>query len=171
VNLPLAAVGAVLAALLEASVLPELSIAGAKPDVVLVMAIVAVLWVGLEEGLVWAFLGGVMLDLIVSSERPLGTAIFALLVSVGMAIAVTRVAGQHRRLAAVLVALTLTVVYQGLTQIILQSTTGLAMSPFAVQLFGITAVLNALLTFLVATLVQWYLVRYPSAERTEWLSA
>ena len=160
-----------MAALLESSVLPELTIAGAKPDVVLVMAIVAAMLVGSDEGLVWAFLGGLMLDLILSSERPVGAATFALLVTTGIAIAAARVAGHNRRLVAVLLAFALTFVYQGLTLIVLSATTGLATSAASPQLFAITALLNLALAFVVATLVRWYLIRYAPAERAEWLGA
>lgn len=170
-SLPLAAVGAVMAALLEASVLPELTLAGAKPDLVLVMAIVAAMLVGLEEGLVWAFLGGLMLDLILSSERPVGAATFSLMVAVGVAIAAARIAGHNRRLVAVLLAFALTFLYQGLSLVILSGTTGLVASPASLQSVGIVALLNALLAFVVAGIVRWYLIRYAPAERTEWLGA
>ena len=84
-TLPLAAVGALVAALLETSVLPELQIGGTKPDLVLVLAIVATMIMGVEDGLVWAFLGGLMLDVLVPG-RPLVATTFVLLLVVGLAI-------------------------------------------------------------------------------------
>jgi rod shape-determining protein MreD len=171
VSLPLAAVGAVLAALLEASVLPELTVAGAKPDLVLVMAIVAALMVGVEEGLVWAFVGGLMLDLILP-DRPLGATILSLLVVTGLAIAATRVAGQNRRLVAVLLVATLTSVYHAVMIGVLAATTGVDPSAVAVSIFIVAAVLNTVLAFVLATIVRWLLLRFSAADtRADWLSA
>lgn len=169
-SLPLAAVGAVLAALLESSVLPELTIAGAKPDVVLVMAVVAAMLVGVEEGLTWAFLGGLMLDLIVP-ERPLGATTVTLVVMIGITIAAVHVAGQSRRLAAVVLVLVLTFVYHALLVVILAATTGLSVTATSVPVIVLSAALNTVLAFIVASLVRSYLMRYAPAERTEWLGA
>lgn len=169
-SLPLAAVGAVLAALLESSVLPELTIAGAKPDVVLVMAVVAAMLVGVEEGLAWAFLGGLMLDLILP-ERPLGATTVALLVVIGITIAAVRVAGQSRRLAAVLLVLVLTFVYHALVVVILSATTGLSVTATSVPVIVLSAALNTVLAFIVASLVRWYLMRYAPVERADWMGA
>jgi rod shape-determining protein MreD len=170
VSLPLAAVGAVLAALLESSVLPELTIAGAKPDLVLVMAVVAAMLVGVEEGLVWAFLGGLMLDLILP-ERPVGVTILSLLVVTGIAVAAARVAGQNRRLTAVVLTFVLSFVYQAMTIGLLSATTGVRASAVSMTVIAVTAIVNTVLAFIVATLVRWYLIRYAPAERADWLGA
>ena len=169
-SLALAAVGAVLAALLESSVLPELTIAGAKPDVVLVMAIVASLMIGVGEGLVWAFLGGLMLDLILP-DRPLGATILSLLIVTGIAIAATRMAGHNRRLVAVLLVAVLTSVYHALTLVILAATSGLDPGAVSMGVFVVAAVLNTALAFVLATVVRWFLLRFsPSETRADWLS-
>jgi rod shape-determining protein MreD len=171
VSLPLAAVGAVLAALLEASVLSELTVAGAKFDLVLVMAIVAALMVGVEEGLVWAFLGGLMLDLILP-DRPLGATVLSLLVVTGLAIAATRVAGQNRRLVAVLLVASLTSIYHAVTIGVLAATSGLDASKVSMGTFVVAAVLNTVLAFVLATIVRSLLLRFsPSDSRADWLSA
>ncbi|MEJ7696625.1 MAG: rod shape-determining protein MreD [Candidatus Limnocylindrales bacterium] len=80
-TLLLAAVGSVVAALVELSVGPHIRIGGAQPHFVLVMAVVLTIAVGLEPGLVWAFVGGIALDIL--AQRPLGSTSFALLVCVG----------------------------------------------------------------------------------------
>lgn len=169
-SLPLAAVGAVLAALLESSVLPELTIVGAKPDAVFVMAVVAAMLVGVEEGLVWAFLGGLMLDLILP-ERPVGVTTFSLLVVTGIAVVAARLAGQNRRLGAVLLTFVLSFVYEALTIGLLSATTGVHPASISMTVIGLTAVINTILAFIVATLVRWYLIRYAPAERADWLGA
>jgi len=80
-TLLLAAVGAVVTALLELTVGPYLRIGDATPNLVLVFAVVVTIAVGLEAGLVWAFVGGLALDVI--AQRPLGSSSFALLLCVG----------------------------------------------------------------------------------------
>jgi len=80
-TLLLAAVGAVVTALLELSVGPYLRIGDAQPHLVLVFAVVVTIAFGLDAGLVWAFVGGLALDVI--AQRPLGSSAFALLLCVG----------------------------------------------------------------------------------------
>ena len=58
------------AALLQATVLPQITVLGARPDLVLVIALA---WSTLDadrEGMAWAFAGGLLLDLF--SGAPLG---------------------------------------------------------------------------------------------------
>jgi rod shape-determining protein MreD len=80
-TLLLAAVGAVVTALLELSVVPYLRIGDAQPHPVLVLAVVVTIAFGFEAGLVWAFVGGLALDVL--AQRPLGSTAFALLLCVG----------------------------------------------------------------------------------------
>jgi rod shape-determining protein MreD len=84
----LAAVGATVAALLESTVTPHLAIAGAHPHLVLVLGVVWTVAAGAESGLVWAFVGGLALDLF--AQRPLGSSAFALLLSLGAAAVLAR---------------------------------------------------------------------------------
>jgi len=91
-RLTLAAFGAVLAALLQLTVVPYLRIGSAEPDLVLVFAITATIAGTVEAGLISAFIGGLMIDLL--APRPLGMTAFILLVSVGVAYLLTRVLGR-----------------------------------------------------------------------------
>jgi rod shape-determining protein MreD len=85
-SLPLAAAGAVVLALLELSVAPYLKIAGLKPDLVLIAVIVIASFAGLERAFAWAFVGGLILDLLSAGPyRPLGATAFTLLVVAGLA--------------------------------------------------------------------------------------
>ena len=87
-TLLLAAVGATVTALLELSVGPYLRVASTQPHLVLVLGVVVTIAVGLEAGLVWAFLGGIVLDVL--AQRPLGSTAFALLLCVGGAFVLGR---------------------------------------------------------------------------------
>ncbi len=81
-TLLLAAVGAVVTALLELTVGPYLRFGDAQPHLALVLGVVITIAVGFEAGLVWAFVGGLALD-VLAPERPLGSTAFALLLCVG----------------------------------------------------------------------------------------
>ena len=65
------------AALLQATVAGRLVIRGVKPDIVLIVVVIATLIYGGEGGLLWAFLGGIGLDLF--SGGPLGASSLALM--------------------------------------------------------------------------------------------
>lgn len=87
-TLLLAAVGAVVTALIELTVTPYLRIGTAQSQPVLVIGVIVAIAVGLEAGLVWAFVGGLALDVL--APRPLGSSAFALLICVGVAALLAR---------------------------------------------------------------------------------
>lgn len=93
-TLLLAAVGATVTALLELGVGPYLRVASTQPHLVLVLGVVVTVALGLETGLVWAFLGGIVLDVLV--QRPLGSTAFALLLSIGGAYVFSRIVSRLR---------------------------------------------------------------------------
>lgn len=66
------------AALIQTSLLPFLPLAGIRLDLVLVLVVVWGILRGPKEGVAWAYVGGVWLDLV--SGGPLGTAPLALVV-------------------------------------------------------------------------------------------
>ena len=108
-TLLLAAVGATLMALLELTVGPYLQVGSAQPHLVLVVGIVVTVAVGLEAGLVWAFVGGLVLDVLV--DRPLGSTSFALLLCVGATAVLARLLVRFRPVVPILATLLLSLVY------------------------------------------------------------
>ncbi|MBN2469345.1 MAG: rod shape-determining protein MreD [Anaerolineae bacterium] len=70
------------AALIQATIMPELRILGGAPDLVLTLVLAYSLLFGFERGVVWAVVGGVLHDLI--SAVPLGTTSLALVVMVAI---------------------------------------------------------------------------------------
>ncbi len=78
-----AAVGAIIAAILEVSVLSQLQLGGVTPELVLAMGVGVAMVAGFEAGMIWAFLGGVMLDMLLP-ERALGATTLVLLVAIGV---------------------------------------------------------------------------------------
>jgi rod shape-determining protein MreD len=87
-SLTLAAVGAVVAAVLQLTIVPYLGIAGAYPDLILVVAVIATFTWSIEAGMTLAFVGGLMIDLL--APRPVGLTAFTLLVSTGIAALIGR---------------------------------------------------------------------------------
>jgi len=66
-----------LAALLQSTVLTHMAIRGVKPDLVLLLVLIGTLLYGPRASLVWAFLGGVFLDIF--SGGPMGSSSLALM--------------------------------------------------------------------------------------------
>jgi rod shape-determining protein MreD len=74
-----------------------------------VVGIVVTVAVGLEAGLVWAFVGGLVLDVIV--DRPLGSTSFALLLCVGATAVLARVLTRFRPIVPIVATLLLSLFY------------------------------------------------------------
>jgi len=79
-SLFLAVIGATAAALLEG--MPYISVGSAHPHPVLVFGLVWAVAGRIEGALVWAFVGGIVLDAL--ANRPFGLSAFALLLAVGL---------------------------------------------------------------------------------------
>jgi rod shape-determining protein MreD len=104
-----AAIAATVAAIVESTITPYLRIGNAQPHLLFVLAVVWTVAVGLDSGLVWAFIGGLALDTL--TQRPLGTTAFALLVAVGLTAAFMRVLGRLRPIASIVITALLSLVY------------------------------------------------------------
>jgi rod shape-determining protein MreD len=166
-RLPLAAVGAIVAALLETSVLSDLAVGGAKPDLVFVLAVVSALVLGVESGLLWAFLGGLMLDMLLP-ERPVGTTILALLLSVGATVLPARLFHEARLGVVVLTVFVLTWLYHIVGAAILVATTGSELLPSMLGPILPIAVVNSLIAIVVALVAQAIAARDRPYDRFEY---
>ena len=165
-TLPFAALVAVIAAILETSVLAELPLAGATADLVFVCATVATLVLGVEDGLIIGFIGGLLLDMSIG-DRPLGAATLAILLTLGIAFVVARAVGPRRRLVSIGLVLILTAVYHVLFAVIMVPTTEatFAIDPAEVL---VAAVLNAVLAIPIAGLFSIIERRFGPGERVTW---
>ena len=108
-TLLLAAVGATVTALLELTAGQYLRIGTAQPHLVLVFGIVVTVAIGLEAGLVWAFVGGLVLDVL--AQRPLGSTAFALLLCMGATAVIARTLVRLRPIVPILATLLLSLAY------------------------------------------------------------
>jgi rod shape-determining protein MreD len=168
-TIPFAALLTLVAALLETTVLPELPIAGATADLVLVCAVAATIVLGTADGLAAAFLGGLMLDLLIP-DRPLGAATLTLLLVLSLAIVVARLGGPSRRWLAVAMTVVLTPLLHGLMALILVATEGVPLPQLStwVTTVLVAAFMNGLLAILVATLLVAIERRFGTTERVDW---
>lgn len=77
-----AAVGAVIAALFQATTASRYQLAGSQIELLLVLAVAITVVFGFEEGMSWALVGGLLTDFL--TLRPLGSTVFELLIVVGV---------------------------------------------------------------------------------------
>lgn len=106
------------AAIVQSTVLPHLVIAGVKVDLVLLLVVAWSIRRGVEEGIVWALIGGISVDLL--SAGPFG----ATVIGYGLAAVLAGSLGPTLRQASVLLPLILT----PLASVIAMLATALAMA-------------------------------------------
>lgn len=162
-SLLVAAVGAVLASLFETSVLPELH---TGLDLVLVFALVSAMLLSVEEGLIWAFLGGLTLDLLTPGGRALGSTTLCLLLATGGGLLIARITQPPRVLTVVITVLALTFLYHALLAVVLAATEGVSLSGFSFAAAAVTAVLNAILAGVAGRLIRGLSLRFSPAEHS-----
>ncbi len=66
-----------LAAALQVTVMPQISIFGGRPDIVLLLVSAWSLNTSLDQGVLWAFVGGICKDML--SAAPIGTSVIGML--------------------------------------------------------------------------------------------
>jgi len=162
-----AAVAAIVAALLEVSVLSQLQLGGVTPDLVLVMGIAVAMVAGFEAGMIWAFLGGVTLDMLLPA-RPLGATTLALLVAVGAALLVARVADPPRLLVIAATAFALSFVFHALLIALLALTAGVGIPEWQATSLAVAALIAAAIAAATAWATRSLTLRFGASERTDW---
>ena len=162
----LAAVGAVVAALLNLTIAPFLRIDAAQPDFVLISAVVWTVVGGIEGGLIWAFIGGLMIDFL--SPRPLGSTAFALLLCVGGAALLARALIRFRYVVPVVAVLVFSVVNALLFLVVYSALRGPvpASDPLAAVIPA--AIYDAMLAAIVGPLAVALIARRENRERLDW---
>ena len=160
-----AAVGAGIAALLEATIASRYQIAGAPLQISLILAAAVTLVYGFEDGMAWAFVGGLCLDFF--TMRPLGSGVFELLIAVALTTLAQPLLSRSRYPGCVLAALILTPIFLVISDV----TTGLLRPPAPPIQFThliIAAVANALGAAVLAPLVIGLKRRSEQRERVLW---
>jgi rod shape-determining protein MreD len=166
-TLLLSAIGATVVAVLDATLSGRyLTIGDATPHLVLVLGVIWSIAAGLERGVAWAFVGGLVLDALLS--RPLGSTPFALLVAVGGARLIAQPMARLRLIAPVVAVPILSLVYSMLI-LVLGSTgqgAGTVSDPMALFLPG--AIYDGVLGLLLGPLIVNTHDRQIAVERVEW---
>ena len=108
-----------LLAIAQSAVLPRFTIAGVAPQLAFVVALAWGLLRGLEEGLVWAFIAGLFVDLF--SMAPLGLSSLAFMAGVAVPVLLQQVMPPRRLLVAVLMAMLGTIIYLAFYGLVLRA--------------------------------------------------
>jgi rod shape-determining protein MreD len=161
------AVGAVVAAILEVSVLAQLQLAGIRPDLVLAVGIGVAMTMGFDAAIVWAFVGGLLLDVMLP-ERPIGSTTLAMLISVGVALLVARVVESPRLLIIGATAFAITFLYEGLLTAILALAAGIDIGGLSVASWALVAFVSGLIAVTAAWVIRSLLLRFGTFERVDW---
>ena len=161
-----AAFGGIVAALLESTVVQYLRIGDAQPHLVFVLAIIVTVVGGFDRGLVFAFVGGLFLD--VFTQRPLGISAFALLLSVGGVALLSRVMSRARPLVPIVATAALSLVYSVSLLVTYSALQGVVPSRSAVSLFLPSIAYDVVLAALLGPLLVSFADRRAEAERPEW---
>jgi rod shape-determining protein MreD len=167
-SLAVAIVGAVVAALLETSVAPYLQVGGFTPDLVLITATVCTVTVNAEAGFVWAFVGGLMLDMVMAPARPTGGTVLALLACMGLAALAARFVGRNPVLTAVVAVFLLTFVFRLLLAVILSATVGGISIIDPLRTLLPVAIENTVIAVPLAFAFRWTWLRFGVHDRIEW---
>ena len=165
-TLLLAAVGATVTALLELSVGPYLRVGTSQPHLVLVLAVIVTVAIGLEAGLTWGFVGGLVLDVL--AQRPIGSTAFALLLCVGGAFVLAHLVARLRAAVPIPATFLLSLLYSMILFVAfnaLRATIPVA-DPAAAILPG--AVYDAVLAALIGPIAVTIHDRRADVERVDW---
>jgi rod shape-determining protein MreD len=161
------AVGAVLAALLESSVLTHLQVGSLKPDLVFAVGIAVAMVLGFDSGMAWAFVGGVALDLLLPG-RALGSTALTLVLVTALALLVARATWPPRLIVIGTTTFALTFVYQLLLLAVLGVTAGVAYAGMALTELILIGTLNLALAAIAVVVVRAIDLRFGERERLAW---
>jgi rod shape-determining protein MreD len=162
----LAAIGATVIALVEATLAPYITVGDAGPHPVLIGGVIWTIAAGVDRGITWAFVGGLVLDSLLG--RSLGTSAFALLLAVGGAALIARPFPRLRLVAPIIAIQILSFVYS-VVMLALTSATqpGVAVGdPVRLLLPG--ALYDAIIGMFLGPLVVTLHDRRPATERVDW---
>lgn len=161
------AVGAVLAAILESSVLTHLGLAGVAPDLVFAVGVAVAMVLGFESGMTWAFVGGIALDLLLPA-RALGTTALTLVLVTAAALLIARALWPPRILVIGVTTFGLTFVYQVLLLALLALTINIAFAGLNLSDLVVAAILNTVIASFSVVIIRALDLRFGEPERLAW---
>jgi rod shape-determining protein MreD len=165
-SLLLAAIGATVVALIEATLAPHIAVGNASPHPVLIGGVIWAIAAGIDRGITWAFVGGLVLDSLLG--RPLGSSSFALLVAVGLAALMARPFPRLRLVAPIVAVPVLSLLYSMISLALMTAShPGLSVADPA-QLFLPGAIYDTIVGMFVGPLVITLHDRRTVTERVDW---
>jgi rod shape-determining protein MreD len=165
-QLIIAAALAVAAALAEFTIVPYLTFGDAALQPVLVFGAIWTVVGGFEAGLVWAFVGGLALD--VMSQRPLGASAFSLLIAIGVASLIGTALQRVRMIAPVVATAVASLVYSMVLLLVTSLLNGAAIADGATAFVVPSAVYATIVALLVGPLSAAFVLRRRVADRVDW---
>jgi rod shape-determining protein MreD len=156
----------VVAAVLQLTIVPYLGIAGAYPDLLLVIAVIATFAWSTEAGMTLAFVGGLMIDLL--APRPVGLTAFTLLVSTGIAALIGRVVQRGRIVTPIVLIFVLTFVTDLLFLAMFAALHGKLQVNDPVQLILPGAIYSTAIALVLAPAAAALHKRFAERERVAW---
>ena len=161
------AVGAVLAAILESSVLTHLGLGGVTPDLVFAVGVAVAMVLGFESGMTWAFAGGIALDLLLPGHA-LGSTTLTLVLVAAAALLVARAAWPPRLVTVGATTFILTFAYQVLLLALLVFTVNAAFAGLTFRDLVVGGVVNALIAIVAVLVLRALDLRFGEPERLAW---
>jgi cell shape-determining protein MreD len=161
------AVGAIIAAIIESSALTHLRVDGFAPDLLFAVGMGLAMTLGFEGAMTWAFVGGVMSDLLMP-ERALGSTTLTLVLVTALALLIARAAWPPRLAVVALTGALLTPLYQLLLLALLAVTAGVAWVGLSLPDLVFVAVANAVIAVVSAVILRALDLRFGEPERTAW---
>ena len=165
-SLLLAAVGATVTAVLEVTLAGYVRVGNAYPHFTLVLGIAWTIAAGLDSGLAWAFVGGLVLDALLG--RPVGASAFSLLLAVGAAHAIAQLLRRVRLIAPVLAVPFLSLAYSVLLLVLASGAQVTSNVVDPVSAFVPAAVYDTVLAIFLGPLLVSVHDRQLTVERAEW---
>ena len=162
----LAAIGATVIALVEATLAPHLNVGDAGPHPLLIGGVIWTIAAGIDRGITWAFVGGIVLDSLLG--RSLGTSAFALLGAVGAAALIGRPFPRLRLVAPIVAIPILSLVYSMITLALISATQPGTSVPDPVRLLLPGVLYDALIGMFLGPLVVTLHDRRTVVERPDW---
>ena len=161
------AVGAVLAAILESSVLTHLQVGSVRPDLVFAVGIAVAMVLGFESGMTWAFVGGLTLDLLLPG-RALGSSALTLVLLTAVALMIARAVWPPRLAVISGTSYMLSFAYQLMLLAVLALTAGVAFVGLSIADLVLIGLLDAAVTGVAVAVVRALDLRFGEPERLAW---
>lgn len=165
-SLLLSAIGATIVAVLDVTLGRYLIIGNATPHLVLVLGVIWSIAAGIEGGVAWAFVGGIVLDSLLG--RPLGASAFALLVAVGGARLIAQPMARLRLVVPIVAVPVLSLVYSMLILVLGSTGQGAGTVSDPIGLFMPGVIYDAVLGIFLGPLIVNAHDRQLVVERVDW---